>query len=179
MVEFFYIIIEKILRIDKDEFIQIIKESVVIVFIASLIGFIVNIYHPRGYTFVSTSILKNKQVVMINSEEGKIKMDNGQAVFIDTRTTDEYNKHHILNAIHIPATPISQTVMRIKENSDLLQSPRELVIYCDGSSCGSSTILAKRLIDMGYSKHLYILEQGIPEWIKKNFPMGRDKGIDK
>ncbi len=179
MLEFFYTIVEKILRIDKDELIQIIKESVVIVFIASLVGFVVNIYHPRGYTLVSTSMLKNKQVVMINSEEGKIKMDNGQAVFIDTRTSDEYNKYHILNAIHIPATPVSQTVMRIKENSDLLKSPRELVIYCDGLSCGSSTILAKRLIDMGYSKHLYILEQGIPEWIEKDFPVERNKGSDK
>ena len=102
--------IEKLLNIERDEIGQFIKECVYIVLVAVLVGFIVNIYHPRGYTFVSTGMLKIKKPVMVSSEEAKIKMDSGMAVFIDTRTPDEYKEEHIRGAISIPAVPESLAV---------------------------------------------------------------------
>lgn len=176
MAEFIFKIIETIFKIDKDELLKIIKESIYILLIAAIIGFIVNIFHPKGYTFVSTSLYNEKNIVLISSEEAKIKIDSRAAVIIDSRTTEEYNDGHIPGSINIPAVPDSQSVMKIKENYGLLTGPSELVIYCDGTSCGSSPILARRFLEMGYSKHIYIIEHGLPEWKEKGFPVDKNGG---
>ncbi len=171
MIEFIFRLIDKLFKIEKDDLIQIIRESFYILIAAILIGFIINIYHPKGYSLVSTSMFKNKQIVLINSAEAKIKKESGIAVFIDSRTRDEYADAHITGAINIPGVPASQSVKKIKKYYDRISQPKEIVLYCDGSSCGSSPILARRLIEMGYSKHLYIIELGIPEWREKGYPM--------
>lgn len=176
MIEFAFKFIEKVFRVEKAEVIKIIKESIIIFLVAAVAGFFVNMYHPRGYTFVSASMFKSKQVVQISSKEAKIKMDNGNAVVIDTRTSTEYEEAHIPGALHIPATPASLANRKIKEYFDRLQQPRELVLYCDGASCGSSPILARQLISMGYKKHIYIIEHGIPEWIEKGYPVEKKGG---
>ncbi len=174
MIELIFKLIERIFRIDKNDLIQIIKESIYIVLIAAVTGFMINVYHPKGYSLVSASVYKDKQIVLISSEEAKIKKDRG-AFFIDSRTKEEYKDAHITGAVNIPGVPASQSVKKIKEYYGQLSQPKELILYCDGASCGSSPILAKRLIEMGYSKHLYIIEHGIPEWKKKGLPLENAK----
>lgn len=179
MIEFIFKIIETIFKIDKDELLKIIKESMYILFAAAIIGFIVNIFHPRGFTFVSSSIYNEKNIVLISSDEAKIKIDSGAAVIIDSRTVEEYRDASIPGAVNIPAVPDSLSAKRIKENYGLINGPAELVIYCDGTSCGSSQILAARLLEMGYSKHIYIIEHGLPEWKEKGFPVEKTEARNK
>jgi rhodanese-related sulfurtransferase len=152
----------------------IIRHAVYIVLIAAVAGFTVNLFHPKGFILVGKSSEKNKNIVFISSEEAKIKRENKSAVFIDSRPDDEFETSHIPGAINIPAVP--EPEQKIKEYTNLINSQKELVIYCDGIECGSSQILGNILIDKGYSRHIYIIRKGIPEWTAKGFPLEKKPG---
>ena len=179
MIEMFLKLFERFFNLDKEELITIIRDSLYIVIISTLIGFAVNIFHPRGYTLVSTGMYKNKAIVMISGDEARIKYDSNRAIFIDSRSAAEYKGSHIPNAINIPAVPASISAKKINDNISILSQPKELVIYCDGASCGSSSILANRLVRMGYMKHIYIIENGIPDWMDRDFPLDKERVNNK
>ena len=164
-------IIEKIIKTDINELPLIIRNSIYIIIFSIFAGFIINIFNPGGFTLVSRAMENQKQIVLISSEEAKIKLDSGSALFIDSRQDNEYDLFHIPDSINIPATPASIRLKKIRENFDLISGPIELVIYCEGLSCGSSQILSEKLIEMGYSKHIYLIEKGIPEWEEKGYPV--------
>jgi rhodanese-related sulfurtransferase len=155
-------------NITKDEMSVIIRHALFIFLISSVIGFAVNLFHPKGFVLVSKESEKNKNIVFISSEEAKIKREGLSAIFIDSRPEDEFELSHIPGAINIPAV---HPESKIKEYSGALNSEKELVIYCDGTECGSSQILANILIEMKYSRHIYIIKNGIPEWTEKGFPL--------
>ena len=131
----------------------------------------VNLFHPRGFVLISKEIYNYKKIVFISSEEAKIKFDNSSTIFIDSRNRNDYSKAHIRGALNIPSMPLSISLKKINENFNLLVQPKELVIYCSGISCGSSEILAKQLIKMGYSKHIYINKDGFLDWELKDYPV--------
>ncbi len=176
MTDYIFKIIEKVFRVEKRDVIKLIRESIAIFLVSAIIGFFINMFHPKGYTFVGSAMFKDKQIVMISSEEAKIKIDTGAAVIIDTRTTEEYNAGHIPGAVHVPGSPESLREKRIKENFSLLGGQQELLLYCDGEACGSSSILSKRLLEMGYPRHIYIIENGMPEWQAKGYPVEKNGG---
>lgn len=167
--------IERLFNTDSEKLSKIIKDIFLIILISAIIGFIVNIFHPKGFTFVSTEKEKKTSVIYISSKEAKIKKDSGSALFLDSRQEDEFRTIHIPEAVNIPAVPASVSAKIISENHSLISGLVEIVIYCDGVSCGSSEILADKLIEMGYSRHIYILKNGIPEWEESGFPVESDK----
>src|SRR4030042_4191074 len=169
-------LIKFLFNIDTDEFSRIIRESFFIIIIAIFIGFITNIFLPNGFIFINTSIQKSKNIVMISSEEAKIKTDTGSAILLDSRQSREFDELHITGAINIPGTPASIALKKIQKNFDLISGPVELVIYCEGGTCGSSKILADKLLDMNYSKHIYIIKNGINEWEDKGYPVTKQTG---
>jgi len=151
------------------------KESIYILIISSIFGFTINIFHPDGYIFISKEAFNYKKIVFISSEEANIKLSSPLTVIIDSRDESEYLKSHIPGAINIPGDPESTTILKIKENYNIMSQPNELVIYCTGTSCGTSEILAKRFINIGYSKHIYIIENGFPEWEKLGYPIEKER----
>ena len=62
-------------------------------------------------------------------------VENG-AVIIDVRTSEEYRKNHILNAINIPIQELSKSVVRVPKN-------QVLVVYCQS---GSRSSAAKQIL---------------------------------
>ena len=168
-------LIERLLNTDSEKLSKIIKDIFSIILISAIAGFAVNIIHPKGFTFVSTETEKNTNIIYISSREAKIKKDSCNALFLDSRQEDEFRIAHIPEAVNIPAVPASVSVKKITEYHNLISGTVELVIYCDGISCGSSEILAGKLIDMGYSRHIYIIKNGIPEWEESGFPVESDE----
>ena len=167
-------ILERLLNTDSEKLSKIFKDIFFIILISVILAFAVNLIHPKGFTFISTQKEKNTGIVYITSNEAKIKKDREAALFLDSRQEDEYSTAHITGAVNIPAVPASISAKKISENQNLISGPVEIVIYCDGVSCGSSEILANRLIDMGYSRHIYIIKNGIPEWEENGFAVESD-----
>ena len=148
-----------------------IKESFVIIVLAVLIAFAVNVYHPMGFVFVDRSFTQGRMMVKISSEEAKVKYDASSAIFIDSRDEEEYNEAHILGSINIPAGSDMLSYKDGMFNIDALNKPLELVVYCDGVTCGAAELLAKEILDMGYKNHIYIIRNGLPEWDEMKYPV--------
>jgi rhodanese-related sulfurtransferase len=166
-------VLEILLKVERDELSAIIKNASYIILASVIIGFIINLFNPKGFTFISKTFLSNKNIVLISAEEAKIKKENPAVLFIDSRQSSEYKSSRIPGAINIPASPASVSAKKIKENFDILSKPRELVLYCDGASCGTSQTLAETLTGFGYSRHIYIIRNGIPEWEALGLPVER------
>jgi rhodanese-related sulfurtransferase len=149
---------------------RILRESVLIVLITIIIAFTVNLFHPRGYVLVSRESAEGK-IVFISSVEAKIKHAHGSALFIDSRDKRDYLRKHIDGAIHIPAFPESLSLKKINEHFDLLKKLKEIVIYCSGRSCETDETLARRLLELGYERHIFILYNGLPEWEARHYPI--------
>jgi rhodanese-related sulfurtransferase len=148
---------------------KIARESFYIIVITAAAALIINMFHPGGFVPVGREALLQKKIVSITAAEAKIKFDGG-ALFIDSRGPSEYGEERISGALSIPASPESASLKRIRDNFNLLQGPRELVIYCDGGSCGSSEELAKRLLGIGYKRNIYVITEGLPEWKGAGYP---------
>ncbi len=156
--------------IEMKELKKVLRESVLIVLITIIIAFTVNLFHPRGYVLVSRDRAQGK-IVFISSVEAKIKHAHGSALFIDSRDKRDYLRKHIEGAIHIPAVPESLSLKKINEHFGLLRGLKEIVIYCSGRSCETDETLARRLLDLGYERHIFILYNGLPEWEAGDYPI--------
>jgi rhodanese-related sulfurtransferase len=138
---------------------------------AGAAGVTINLVHPRGYILVSRPALEARRIVTISSEEAKIKLEAG-AVFVDAREREEYENARIRGAVNVPVLEASQ---KPGPDFSFLTRQVEVVIYCDGPSCGASTALAGLIQKRGYGRTLYVIGQGFPEWEAGGYPVDRGK----
>ncbi len=59
-----------------------------------------------------------------------------------------------------------------------LQEKPNIVLYCNGSGCGSVYAAAKRLSDYGI-KNLFVYSEGWPEWKAARQPMTMSEAMKK
>lgn len=104
------------------------------------------------------------EVAMIND-------DKQPAAILDVRPYAKYFETHIPNAVNVDETNFAKkftgTVPQ-KKNT-------EIIIYCDGFSCGSSYLVAEGLIGEGYT-NVKVYAGGIQEWNTHSFPTFGTKG---
>jgi len=148
-----------------------IKESVIIIIIAVIAGFAINLFHPDGFQMVGRQALNYKKILFISTLEARIKYESSSALFVDSRSPGEFEESRIPGALSIPSAPEALSWKRIRQYFPELNKPRELVVYCTGTSCGTSEELARRFIEMGYDRHIYIIRMGIPEWEELGYPV--------
>lgn len=146
------------------------RQILYILSFAAITGFVVNIIHPRGYEFISRVNISREHIININAAEAYIKYTHGAAVFIDSRDQDIYQEGHIRGALNIPSSPEPMSNTKIGESMAILFSEKELVMYCD-AGCDSSKKIAERLFSRGYTRHIYILKDGIGSWSEKGYPV--------
>ncbi|MBN1533234.1 MAG: rhodanese-like domain-containing protein [Spirochaetes bacterium] len=156
-----------------------IRDAAWIVIISAVLGLSANTVNPRGYSLVKKSAERQKSLVRISALEAKIKYDASSALFLDARGRDEYESSRIAGAVSVPASPESLSLQRISEEHGALRGNRELVIYCGGSACGDSDTLASRIAGLGYSRHIYILQEGFPSWEGAGYPVRGSGGGER
>ena len=93
-------------------------------------------------------------------------MNRENAVVIDIRSQEEFDKGHILNARNIPDADLQS---RQKELEKFKSNP---IVTCCGSGV-SAPKTAKSLKAMGYEK-IYVLKGGIQAWQGANLPLTRN-----
>ncbi len=104
-------------------------------------------------------------LVYISGEEAEELFFSGEAVFVDSRPFEDYEKGHILNALSIPFDEVDRVLNQREINPQDI-----LVIYCDGQGCRSSEILAMRLHREGFSR-IKVFFGGWEEWIARGLPV--------
>ncbi|HRD01874.1 MAG TPA: rhodanese-like domain-containing protein [Candidatus Saccharicenans sp.] len=131
--------------------------------------------HPRlikrflAGEFRQAFILKEDfpQLAFISLSEAEEVWSGQKAVFVDSRSREEFNRGHIPGAISIPLEDLKNG------QEDLLtrifDSP-EIVIYCEGGDCQASLNLARILDSRGFKK-LKIFLGGWAEWMQSGLPV--------
>ncbi len=97
----------------------------------------------------------------INAEEFSQGLKN--AVVIDVRTPEEYDKDHIENSILVPIDTFKQYIEKIVPGKST-----KVYLYCLGGNRSSRA--AKIMEGLGY-KNVFDLQNGILSLQAKNFPV--------
>ena len=142
-------------------------ECTIIFGLAFCTGVIFNSLYSRRISLIFTPITAESGKI-IELQEARQYHIEGQAIFIDTRETEEYHGGHIRGAVSIPIT-----ASRTKKMEVLMNIPRDqlIITYCDGSDCNSSLELAHQLIQVGF-ENVLIFFDGWNKWINATDPMG-------
>ena len=87
-------------------------------------------------------------------------------LFIDARDESDYLVGHITGSINIPFEDFDN----YKQKLDQISKEKPIVIYCAGTECDLSPLLANLLFERGY-KQVYVFFGGWVEWQEANYPI--------
>ncbi|MFQ6037635.1 MAG: rhodanese-like domain-containing protein [Candidatus Aminicenantales bacterium] len=109
-------------------------------------------------------------ITFITLEEAEDLFATQQALFIDSRSEEKFRQEHIPGAVNIPyETEPAGDIPGV----ETLPLDRELVVYCDGSECESSTGLARLLAQKGYLG-IRVFFGGWKEWVDRGLPVSEE-----
>jgi len=104
---------------------------------------------------------------------------SGEGFFVDARDYDVYKTLHVEGAISIPFHSEDKLHL-ISKMEDLLSSVPKIVIYCDGSECNLSKLLAEDLAKFGIDRtKIIIFKYGFEIWKKSNYPVSNDTSFQE
>ena len=157
-----------------------IKEIMILVGISVTLAMVVNFFSPRGIALVGQWDTSKGVITAIpnGSEDWKPEeinsvarakeiFDNGNVLFVDARSQDNYEDGHIPGAVSLPVGQFDEQI----ESFLYQNSPdRRIVTYCSGRTCEDSHNLARLLTDVGFT-HVSIFIDGFPGWEAQGFPI--------
>jgi rhodanese-related sulfurtransferase len=127
---------------------------------------------------VKETQIKNQKETKIKSETSTftepqaIKLSQAYSLFkkgvlfVDARDESDYLVGHITGSINIPFEDFDN----YKQKLDQLPKEKPMVIYCAGTECDLSPLLANLLFERGYQQ-LYVFFGGWVEWQEANYPI--------
>lgn len=162
-----------------------IRNTAIIVVTAVIISSLYNGFSGRGIPWFPQKVevtgaggITRPQLIVsaapmkyIEIGEARAKYDQG-VPFFDAREDHEYAAGHIRGARHMSAGTASEEIQKVLGDTP---KDQELIIYCDGEECGSSTTLANKLQGLGFT-NVQIFFGGWTEWEKAGLPKNRGNG---
>lgn len=121
---------------------------------------------------------KYEGIRFIGLPEAQDLFESGRALFIDSRTGQDFAAGHIPGALSIPLDEIkkgeeSAEGERGKSSSQKFLSlarNKTLVVYCEGGDCQTSLALARLIHDLGF-RDIRVFEGGWAEWRALGLPI--------
>ena len=157
-----------------------IKEIVILVGISVILALVVNTLSPRGIELVgqwntAKGLITANPTVVTEGTPPEIKsvaqakeiFNQGNALFVDARSADNYDEGHIKGAISLP---VGQFDEYIASFLDRYSSDQPIVTYCSGRTCEDSHNLAQFLSDAGFT-NVRIFIDGFPGWQSEGHPI--------
>ncbi len=89
-----------------------------------------------------------------------------QAVFLDARPPNQFEKEHIQGAYNLPCQSIDEVCF---EFLDQVLLDKIIIAYCDGATCDLGEKLATFLCNMGF-ENVHVLHNGLSRWKRHNLP---------
>lgn len=145
------------------------KQIGIILLFSGVVSFLANSVHPRKIPWVQNwsnhTEAKAKtngiKVIPLSVALQKFQsLENG--TFIDARPRDEFERGHIPSAISLPFQTLEEQFPMI---GSLIDSSRELIVYCNNRDCDDSLMLALELQAMG-AENLTLFVDGFEVWEK-------------
>lgn len=122
---------------------------------------------PRALPPITSPKPAPKAETFISLDEASRLWHLGAALFLDGREPEDYAAGHIRNALNLPAQSFAQ---HFGDIVPMLTLASPMVLYCDGSECDLSRLLAEGLRQQGYT-NLHILSNGWTAWRQAGLPM--------
>jgi rhodanese-related sulfurtransferase len=157
-----------------------IQEIFILLSISVGLAMIVNLLSPSGIPWVgqwdtsqgvitaSPSGTEEEKPEEINSVARAMEIfDNGNVLFVDARSSDNYEDGHIPGAISLP---VGQFDEQIESLLNRYSSDQPIVTYCSGRTCEDSHDLAQFLSDAGFT-NVRIFIDGFPGWKAEGYPV--------
>lgn len=137
---------------------------------ADLLDFVID--HPLLWAGLAAAIaalganewfLNNGKHKPISASEAVRLMNSENAVVVDTRSASDYQKNHILHAVHVPVAGIDERAGEISKDTD-----QTVICYCGSGNQASQA--ANKLRKQGYNQ-VYTLRGGINTWESDGLPL--------
>jgi rhodanese-related sulfurtransferase len=129
-----------------------------VIFLCFLIPLV--FFSCKEKAMTSLDLVKSAEQIIksVSVDEAKGLLKKKTFTIIDVRTKEEFDKAHIVNAIHI-----SRGLLEFEIEQKVRDKNTYLLIYCQVG--GRSALAVKELIRMGY-KNLYNLKGGYLLWLQ-------------
>jgi len=95
----------------------------------------------------------------------------GQALFVDARSPDEYAELHIPGAVNLPPELLDRQGAKALTG---IPAEREMVVYCGMLSCNAALNVAEKLESLGF-KRLSVFLGGFRAWDEAGYPADTGK----
>lgn len=159
---------------------QTIKEIVILVGVSVALALGINMLSPRGIALMGqwdtakgvitanpTEITEGTPQEIDSVSRAKEIFNTGNVLFVDARSSDNYDDGHIQGAISLP---VAQFDERIESFLNRYSPDKPIVTYCSGRTCEDSHHLAQFLSDAGYTS-VRIFIDGFPGWEAEGYPI--------
>ena len=140
----------------------------IILLASAVVAVVATSIHPRRIPWVQNwsrqveaqAVKQDIKVIPLAVALGIFR--SGEAVFIDARSADHFAKGHIPGAVSVPFEQFDELFPVI---ADLIESGRELVVYCSNRECDDALLLAAWLKEIGGSNTVLYID-GLELWEK-------------
>jgi len=99
--------------------------------------------------------LNESSITQISFPRALDLVTSEEAVLLDARSIDKFQKSHVPGAISIPADNFEKYSYRLKE----IPKSKKFLVYCDSKICGQAEEVTIHLIKTGYTK-VYVIKEG-------------------
>ena len=146
-----------------------IQRILIIGFIALVAGVLFNQIHPSGiplrYLFrpIAADGQSGKGIILADS--AYVLWAEGTALFIDTRSGDDFNLDHIPGSMNIPLDQIQPEMM-----IDLNAHPNNIIVYDQEGNLEKMTFFLSA-VDFPGKKQVFMLYGGYFSWLGLGYPM--------
>jgi len=156
------------------------KEIIILVGISATLAMAVNFLSPKGIALVGqwdtskgvitaspTGPQEWKPEEISSVARAKEIFDNGNVLFVDARSQDNYEAGHIPGAVSLPVGQFDELVGSFLDRH---AAARSIVTYCSGRTCEDSHHLAQLLYGLGF-EHVKVFIDGFPGWKAEGYPI--------
>ena len=157
-----------------------VKEIAILLGLSIGAAFMVNYLLPDGIALVGqwdtsqgvvTAMAKNDIVIegieIGTVDEARQLFDSGEYVFVDARSSEDYEAGHIPGAVSLP---VGQSEDRVAAFLERYPPEASIITYCSGRTCQDSHHLAEFLLEFGYD-NVTVFIDGFPGWEAGGHPI--------
>ena len=101
----------------------------------------------------------------IDREDVRAAIDAGTAIVVEALPASYFDDAHLPGARNLPHDSDDATIAAVLPDRDAT-----VVVYCSNLACQNSTILSRRLVQLGYSD-VREYEVGKEDWINAGLPV--------
>ena len=145
---------------------QAVQRALLIVILGAGLGLLANALSPKGIPLITPPKKAATPDQYLPLQKAYELWEGGGALFLDARNPEDFEQGHIAKALNFPAEKFEEYYPKL---GPMLSTEAPIVVYCNGTECELSHLLAKQLHDVG-STNVHMLYNGWNAWTNAGYP---------